>query len=91
MLIASSDVKGIVHREFVPPDITVNSNFYCDAPRRMSGNVRRKRPEFWRYHNWLLYHDNAPAYTSLKNTEVVTNNNKVTFPHPPYSPDLTAL
>jgi hypothetical protein len=24
------DVKGIVHREFVPPNTTVNSGFYCE-------------------------------------------------------------
>jgi hypothetical protein len=50
----------------------------------------RKRPEFWRNHNWLLHHNNAPAHTSLKTTEFVTNNNNnmVIIPYPPYSPDL---
>jgi hypothetical protein len=28
------DVKGIVHCEFVPPNTTVNSDFYCDVLRR---------------------------------------------------------
>jgi hypothetical protein len=46
-----------------------------------------KKPELWRNHNWLQ-HDNAPAQTSLKATEFVTNNNMVIKPHPPYSPDL---
>jgi transposase len=36
----------------------------------------------------LLHHDNAPAQTSLKTTEFVTNNNTVIVPSPPYSPDL---
>jgi hypothetical protein len=27
------DVKGIVHREFVPPNTTVNSVYYCDILR----------------------------------------------------------
>jgi hypothetical protein len=30
MLIVFYDVKGTVHREFIPPNITVNSDFYCD-------------------------------------------------------------
>jgi hypothetical protein len=34
------DVKGIVHREFVPSKITVNSDFYCDVLRRLRENVR---------------------------------------------------
>jgi hypothetical protein len=28
--IVSFDMKGIVHCEFVPPNTTVNSDFYCD-------------------------------------------------------------
>jgi hypothetical protein len=34
------------------------------------------------------HHDKAPAHTSLKTIEFVTNNKKVIIPHPPYSPDL---
>jgi histone-lysine N-methyltransferase SETMAR len=43
----------------------------------------------WRNHNWLLYQGNAPAHTSLKTTECVTNNNMVIVSHPPYSPGLS--
>jgi hypothetical protein len=35
-----------------------------------------------------LHHDNAPAHTTLKTTESVTNNNVVIVPHPSYSPYL---
>jgi transposase len=51
-------------------------------------NVQRKRPEFWRNHNWLLHHNNASTHTSLKTTEFVTNSNMVIVPHPPYLLDL---
>jgi hypothetical protein len=81
------DVKGIVHHEFVPPNTLVNSDLYCDVSRRLRENMRQKRPELWCNHNWLLHH-NAPAHTSLKTTEFVTNNNMVIIPHPPYSLDL---
>jgi hypothetical protein len=33
MLIVFFNVKGIVHHEFVPPNTTVNSDFYCDVLR----------------------------------------------------------
>jgi hypothetical protein len=33
------DMKGIVHHEFVPPNTTVNSDFYCDVLRRLRENV----------------------------------------------------
>jgi histone-lysine N-methyltransferase SETMAR len=81
-------VKGIVHCEFVPPNTTINSDFYCDVLKRLRENVRRKRLELWRNHNWLLHYNNAPAHMSLKTTEFVTNNNMVIVPHPSYLPDL---
>jgi hypothetical protein len=64
MLTVFSDVKGIVHYEFVPPNTTVNSDFYCDIFSRLRENVQRKRPELWCNHNWLLHHDMAPTHTS---------------------------
>jgi transposase len=60
---------------------------YRDFLRRLRENVWRKRPELRHNHNWL-HHDTAPAHTSLKTTEFVTNNNMVIIPHPPYSLDL---
>jgi hypothetical protein len=55
------------HREFVPPTskMTVNSDFYYGVLIRSRENVRRKRPELWRNHNWLLQHDNTPARTHV--------------------------
>jgi histone-lysine N-methyltransferase SETMAR len=88
MLIVFFDVKGIVHHEFVPPNTTVNSDFYCDVLRRLRENVQWKRPELWQNHNWFLHHDNVRAQMSMKTTDFVTNNNTVIVPHPPYSPDL---
>jgi hypothetical protein len=38
----------------------------------------------------LLLHHNAPAHTSLKTTEFMTNNNMVIVPHPPYLLDLAS-
>jgi hypothetical protein len=66
------DMKKSVQRKSVPPNTTVNSDFYCDVFRRLRENVRWKGPELWRNHNWLLHHDNAPAHTSLKPDFVTT-------------------
>jgi hypothetical protein len=62
------DMKGIVHHEFVTPNTTVSSDFYCDVLRRLRESVRRKRPELWRNHNWLVPYGNAPTQTSQKTT-----------------------
>jgi hypothetical protein len=89
MIIVSFDMMGTVHHEFVPPNTMVDNDFYCDVLRHLRENVRRKRPELWRNHNWLLHQDNMPTHTSLKTIEFVTNNNMVIIPHPPYSLDLS--
>jgi hypothetical protein len=43
MLIFFLDVKGIVHREFVPPNTTVNSDFYCDILRCLRKKCATKK------------------------------------------------
>jgi histone-lysine N-methyltransferase SETMAR len=88
MPIVFFNVTGTVHHEFVPPNTMVNSDFYCDVLRSLRENVQREKLELWCNHNWLLHHNNAPTYMSLKFTEFVTNNNMVIIPHPPYSPHL---
>jgi len=80
------DRRQIIHE--VPPGQTVNGKFCCEVLRRLRQNVRRKRPEMWKNGDWLLHHDNAPAYTSLVLREFLTRNNMTTVPHPAYSPDL---
>ena len=45
MLICFFGQEGIVHREFVPPGMTINADFYSDVLRTLRENVRRKRPQ----------------------------------------------
>ena len=87
MLIIFLDIRGIVHKEFVPPGQTVNGKFYCEVLRQLRENVKQKRPEMWKNGNWLLHHGNAAAHTSLVR-EFLTKKNMTTVPHPAYSPDL---
>ena len=47
MLIRFFDQEAIVHREFVPPGMRFNADFYRDVLRRLRENVRRKRPQKW--------------------------------------------
>jgi hypothetical protein len=35
MVIISFDSRGVVHKEFVPPDVTVNQNNYLEVLGRM--------------------------------------------------------
>ena len=66
ILICFFDQEGIVHREFVPPGMTVNADFYCGVLRRLRENVRRKRPQKWQNQNLIIHHDNARLTGPLK-------------------------
>jgi hypothetical protein len=82
-------IKGIVHKEFLPPGQTVNGKFYCEVLKRLRESIRRKRPDKWKNKNWFLHHDNAPAHTSLVVRQFLVSKNTTVIPHPhPYSPDL---
>jgi hypothetical protein len=88
MLICFFDIDGIIHKEFASPGHTVNAKFYCDVLRRLRENMSRKRPGKWRTNNWVLHHDNAPAYTALAVQHFLASKNMTVVPHLPYSPDL---
>lgn len=88
MLIVFFDIKGVIHREFLPKGQTVNAEFYCSVLRRLREDIRRKRPALWRNGNWILHHDNAPAHNALRTREFLAQTETTIAPHPPYSPDL---
>jgi histone-lysine N-methyltransferase SETMAR len=88
MLIVFFDIRGIVHREFVPQGQTINKKFYCEVLRHLRENIRRKRSDLWRAKNWILHDDNAPCHRALLVCEFLANHNTLSLPHPPYSPDL---
>ena len=82
------DWKGIVHHEFVSRGQMVNKQLYQEVLARLRDAVRRKTPELWENHTWLLHHDNAPAHTSLFIRRYLAKHQTSVVPHPPYSPDL---
>jgi len=91
MLICFFDQEGIIHREFVPPGITVNVDFYCDVLRSLRENMRRKRPQKWQNQKVIIHHDNAPVHMSFKVSQFLAKNNMTVIPHPPYSRDLAPV
>ena len=82
------DFNGIVHQEFSPRGQKVNNEYYLQVQRRLREAIRKKCPDFWKNNSWLLHHDNAPAHTSSLVREFLAENNTVTMPQPPYSPDM---
>lgn len=88
MLICFYDSKGIIHKEFVPPDQTVNAVFYLGVLKRLVRRICRIRPEYREEGSWRLLHDNAPSHRSTLVTDYLTKNRILTINHSPYSPDL---
>ncbi|UYV77019.1 hypothetical protein LAZ67_14002900, partial [Cordylochernes scorpioides] len=82
------DCRGVVHHEFLPQGRTVNKEYYLQVMRNLREAIRQKRPDLWKNKNWLLHHDNAPAYTSLLVRDFLAKNNTLMMPQPPYFPDL---
>jgi histone-lysine N-methyltransferase SETMAR len=87
LLIVFSDIRGILHREFVSQCQTVNTKFYCEVLQCLREKIRRKRLDLWCTKNWILHDDNAPCHGALLIREFLTNH-VLSLPHPPYSPDL---
>jgi hypothetical protein len=80
------DIKGIVHKRFVPTGQTADSEYCCEVLLRMRENVRRRCPELWRLQTQLLYHDNAPSHTSVLIQQFLADQKIAVIPHPPHSP-----
>jgi len=88
MLIAFIDIGGLVRHEYGPRGQTVNKEFHKTVLQPLRNAVRRHRPEKWRYGNWILHHDDAPAHRAVTTNEFLAKQNLSSLSHPPYSPDL---
>jgi hypothetical protein len=65
MLIIFIHIKGIVYKQFVLADQTVNSEYFCDFYGDCVKMCEDFAPTFLRQKYWLLQNDNAPPHVSL--------------------------
>jgi hypothetical protein len=65
--------RVIIDFEFISQNQKVNQAYYVEIPKRLREVVRRKRPELWPY-DWILHHDNAPAYKALSVKQFLVQN-----------------
>ncbi len=82
------DDQGVVHLEFLPPQMTVTAKVYTGILSRLREAVRRKRPVIWKDNSYRLLHDNAPAHTAVPTFAAMVETSMKVVEHPPYSPDL---
>ena len=88
MLIVFFDIKGIVMIEWVPQGQTVNQKYYIEVLTKLRERMRKKRPDLWNNHSWILHQDNAPAHNALSVKQFLAEKRITVLEHPPYSPDL---
>ncbi|XP_035221813.1 histone-lysine N-methyltransferase SETMAR-like [Stegodyphus dumicola] len=88
MLVAFFDCDGLIHHEFLPPNMTVNGQFYTEVLDRLRKRNRRVRLHFQQKGSWLLLHDNARPEIALPVRRFLAQHSVVEMQHPPYSPDL---
>jgi len=79
------DIRGIVHYEFVTNGQTVNQVYNLEVLERLREKVRQERPDLFASNSWILYHDNAPAYTALSLKLLLTTKQITVLEHPNYS------
>ncbi len=82
------DEKGPVLSEFKDQNTTVTAESYVTLLRTLRERIRRKCPDLWRDHSFIIHHDNASPHTAHDTVAFLTENQMTTMPHPPYSPDL---
>ncbi|XP_035215471.1 histone-lysine N-methyltransferase SETMAR-like [Stegodyphus dumicola] len=88
MLIAFFDCVGLVHHEFLPPNMTINGQFYTEVLDRLQKQICRVRPHFQQNGSWLLLHDNARPHNALPVRRFLAQHGVIEMQHSPYSPDL---
>jgi hypothetical protein len=76
----TTDIKGIVHKEFVLAGQTVNFALYCEVLRWLREKVLKLRPKLWRQMNLLLHHDNTPSQTYFFTRQLKKPNNMTERP-----------
>jgi [histone H3]-lysine36 N-dimethyltransferase SETMAR len=86
MMIFFFDCRGVVYQHAVPPQTSINAEYYVQVLKKLKKHVQQKRPEIGA--TWVLHHDNARPHTGHVTTSFLQNQNIQLLAQPPYSPDL---
>jgi hypothetical protein len=88
MLVTFFDSQGVIHKGFVPPDQTVNKEYYVEVLSRWIQRIRRIRPQFQERGSWFLLHDDARPHTAVSIKQFLTNQG-IPELNPPFFSDLS--
>jgi hypothetical protein len=74
-LICFFEIRGTI--DFVTEGTTVNQAFYMEVLKRFTDTVRRKRKEMWRDRPLIHHHNNMPAHSSLRVSQIYQENSSL--------------
>ncbi len=89
MLIVFFYARGIIHHEFVPPNTTVNKEFYKEVLKRLLSQMRCACEELYDSRGWFLLHDNTLAHIAIIIQQYLAKRGVICLSHPSYLPDLS--
>jgi hypothetical protein len=73
--------QGVMHRELVLKEQTVNSEFYREVMDLFLKRLRRIRPDMAQSGNWFLQHSNAPSHNATISKQFLTQKNITVLDH----------
>ena len=90
MLIIFFDSEGIVHKEIVPEGKTVNAEYYEGVMDRLLKCIQQVRPATFCFQDFILLHDNVPAYKAASVCQFLTQKMLQPFITPVFSRFISA-
>jgi hypothetical protein len=58
-----SDIKGIIHYEFVQPELS-GKKISLQVLEQLQQHIHQTRPNLW-LDNWILHHGDSLSYTAF--------------------------
>jgi histone-lysine N-methyltransferase SETMAR len=89
MLTLFWDYKGPILEHYVPRELTINSESYCDLLQNHLKPAIRSKCHGLLSSGVLLQHDNMHPHTACATAKKIMDLRLECIPHPAYSPDLT--
>lgn len=77
--------RGVIHFELLPPNQTINAEYYCHQLERLADKLGNLRPP---HRQVRFLHDNARPHVARQTRQKLLELQWEVLLHPPYSPDI---
>ncbi len=81
MLVAFSDSKGLIHKEFVLADKIINTEYYKGIMDWLLKQIACVYPDFHASNDWFFLHDNVSAHNTMSIRQFLARKNVTVLQH----------